>query len=392
MRDEVNICVEGLFLEKLIQRALGEGIVFQKIDRPAPRKLIITTDQSGSERLLRLCRRYAILAKPVGQRGKPRWLSLLRRRWTVLLGVFIGILVVCMVLSRLWIIDIHIIGDASGATDSENLRQALRNLNIRPGISNRLDTRLLSRQLEAGQSGYSFIDASIQGVRLLIEAAPETPLPETYDLESPRDICATISGIVTAIEVQSGQARVQVGDVIHPGQMLIEGQERISPEETRKICALGKVMVRTWFEGSATGNLHQRQCVPTGKTATDVSLHWMNIDFPLASGESFDQYESVSRHIPLVGLFIPLEVKRTTRQETLMKTVEINREALADRLCALSMADARLNLSLYGPGDYEIARSWIYFDTPDANTLTACAVYEIYTDAAATSGAPIQGG
>lgn len=392
MRDEVNICVEGLFLEKLIQRALGEGIVFQKIARPAPRKLIVTTTQSGSKQLLKLCRRYAIFAKPIGQKGKPRWLSLLRRRWTVLPGILAGTVVICMALSRLWMIDIHIIGDASKTAGSENLRQTLWDLNIHPGISNRLDTRLLSRQLEACQSGYSFIDASVQGVRLSIEAALETPTPETYDLESPRDIRASIRGIVMAIEVQSGQARVQVGDVIHPGQMLIEGQERISQEETRKIRALGKVIVRTWFEGSATGSLHQRQCVPTGKTATDVSLHWMNIDFPLTVGESFDQYESVHQHIPLVGLFIPLEVQRTTRRETLVKTTEINRETLADRLCALSIADARLNLSLYGPVDYEIARSWIYFDTPDANTLTARAVYEIYTDDAGTSGAPIQGG
>ena len=99
-----------------------------------------------------------------------------------------------------------------------------------------------------------------------------------------------------------------------------------------------------------------------------------------------------TEYLPIGGLFLPLEIVRETRYETTETLRPENKESLADRLIALSMADAAIQIAQRGPNNYEIARSWINFEQPNGSTLRATAIYEIYTDAAITRDALLQGG
>ena len=73
---------------------------------------------------------------------------------------------------------------------------------------------------------------------------------------------------------------------------------------------------------------------------------------------------------------------RETRRETRWQREEGDRELLSSRLADLAMADARTAMHRSAPDDCRIARSWVRFSLPDAETLRADAVYEIYTNTA----------
>lgn len=392
MKGDVLIRIEGLLLEKLIQRALSDGAHFISIVRTGDHAMDVEAAQEDGEMLLGLCRRYSISAKVLKRQGKTVVLDHLRHRWTALIGIALCASLIWLFLSRIWIIDVQFTGAQASSGNPEEIRRQLNGMDIHPGMLNRLDTSLLSGKLEAALSGYSYVSAKSQGIRLLIEAAPEVPAPEIYDVSYSRDLYADTDGIVVSINVHSGIACVQPGDIIRRGQLLIRGEERITADEVRSIGALGEVMVRTWYEGCASGTLYETCAKPTGRTSSSAWLDLMGYTLPITTGEAFRQYDAQQRRIAIGGIFLPVEIAVENRFETADVILETDVESLSDRLCTLAMADAAAHLALFGPDEYEIVGSWINYAAPGDGVFTARAVYEIYTDAAVTKGALLQGG
>lgn len=391
MRSEIWIRMEGLMLEKLVRRAMDQGACFKSLRRTDARTIIAETDASSGKILLSLCAKFSIPTEILKKQGQPALFSVLRQRITLIPGIIIFIVLCLIFFSRIWLIDVTFTGESAAGKEAV-IRSALQTKDIHPGIANSLDTELLSQTLEASMEGYGFISARRQGVRLLVEAAPEAPAPQVYDLNHPRDLYAERDGIVVSVNVHSGQAQVKPGDTVKRGQLLIRGEEQITNEETRGIGALGEVIIRTWFSGTAEGSLYMPEINRTGRSSVSSRIRLLNWSFSLTEGESFPTQQIETEYLPIGGLFLPLEIVRETRYETTKTLRPENKESLADRLIALSMADAAIQIAQRGPNNYEIARSWINFEQPNGSTLRATAIYEIYTDAAITRDALLQGG
>ncbi|MBE5773200.1 MAG: hypothetical protein E7337_04625 [Clostridiales bacterium] len=392
MKGEFLIRVDGVRLERLLKRAIDKGASFKKVTRTSPRTMIVEACASDANILLGLCRRYSIPAKVIETRGRSRIYEKIRSRATLLPGLLTGVILCALLLSRLWFIDITFTGPQAQFGDRAAFERILEDLSIKPGMSGDIDASLLSGTLEAGIEGYSYISAKVQGVRLLIEAAPEVPAPDVYDLAYARDLYSAFDGVVESIEVHSGVACVQTGDVVRRGQLLIRGEERQTKEENRSISALGKVIVRTWYEGRSSGLLTEIRNIPTGKTSSFSNLRILDFSFPLSGGIYFESAQVREDRLPIGGMFIPVEIVREEHAETKAVPINVDREALSDRLAALAMADAAIKITSSGPDEFNIARSWLRYDITDAGMLEACAVYEIFTNAAVTRGALLQGG
>ena len=167
------------------------------------------------------------------------------------------------------------------------------------------------------------------------------------------------------------------------GQLLILGEEKRSREATRPIAALGEVVIRTWFEGSAEGYLTEERYEPTGRASASSTLVTPWFSVPITEGESFAHQATETDDLPIGGLFLPLTLTRVTRRETKSVMEDGDRALLTGRLTALALADARARLTEDGPRRYEITRCWVSFEEADSDILRASAVCEILTNAAA---------
>ena len=392
MKGDLLVRVEGLRLEKLIRRALESGALFKRITRIGSRVMDVEASEADAEILLALCRRYSVAAKVLRESGRPACRRYLRGHLSLPVSAAVFAAVCWFFLSRIWFVDISFAGSQAHLGDEGAFRAALSEMGVHPGISADLDAELLSGALESSQEGYSYISAKVQGTRLFVEAAPEIPEPEVYDIGYARDLYSGIDGVVESVQVHSGAACVQVGDVVRRGQLLIRSEEKLTREETRSIGAKGEVIVRTWHEGKSAGSLTETCTVETGRRSSSSELRLMGFSLPLTEGEVFALSASTDVHLPIGGMFLPLEIVRTEYREERIITRSADLEALSDHLQVLAMADAAANLTLQGPEVCDIARSWIRYDDSDAGMLNACAVYEIYADAAVTRSALIQGG
>jgi len=381
MTGVVRLRIEGLMLERLVQRALAEGAFFRMIQRRGPRVIILEANPAGAEILTALCERFSISCVVLSRRGPDAAFRRLKKRSTILAGIAAGLCVVALFLSRVWLIDIELAGDRTA--DIRPLKAALSALGIRPGISrSALDAAMLEDTLSAGADGFSFIGVRLQGVRLLVEAAPAVPAPELYTLDGSSDLVAKCDGIVTSINVLSGIACVKPGDTVIRGQVLIRGDERISKEETRSISAMGSVTARTWHTGTARTPTLRTETRRTGRASSSAELRLMGFALPLLKGESYSMQEEESETFPIGGLFLPLEIRRTTAWETTEATVSRDESLLKSQLSALAFAEAYAALTETHPDGCEIADRWIKYTTDSQGIMHARAVCETLTDIA----------
>ena len=390
MRGDVTLQVQCLMPEKLIDRATAAGARFCSVSPHGRNGLVVRCDATSARQLLALCERYSLPAHVVRRRGASAAARFIRHRATLAAGIACAALLCALFLSRLWIVDIAFTGENAARGDPAAVSRALKVLGIAPGSSRHIDTGLLAQQLQAGDSRYSYVGARVQGVRLLVEIVPESPAPALYDLNAPRDLVCERDGVVVRAVVRSGEACVKPGDAVRRGQLLIRGEEQSARDATRPIAALGEVIVRTWVTGEAGLSRVQPAITETGRRSNGARLTVLGMEWPILPSEDYPSQRIRREYLPIGGLFLPLEIERSTHIETRCETIEIPRVALMARARAMALADARMALCRTDPGTYTVERSWV--DYSDRNgTLIARAVLEIQTDAATTREA-LQGG
>ena len=392
MTDEVRLRIHGLMPEKLIERARELGVSFQTIRPLGDHEIIVGVSAADAERLRGLCERFSIPCVTLSRRGKSALTQALARRWTLLIGLGVAIAVCWAFLGHIWRVDIAFTGDAAALGKPEVVRAALTELDIRPGMGRDIDAGLLCDELSARLEGYSYFGARLEGVRLLIEAAPEAVPPAVYDVGAARDLYADRGGIVVSVNVEAGEPCVKPGDTVRRGQLLIRGEEKVSKEDSHAIAALGQVLIRAWFEGSAEMPTLMEHREFTGRVSAASTLMTPWFEVPILAGETFESQTEQTDMLPIGGLFLPVRIERVTRRETRVKTQEGDTDALRGRLAALALADARARLFAEGPAEYEIARCWTREHPIEDNTLRVSAVCEIITNTAVTTEALHQGG
>lgn len=389
MNGEVRILVEGLRLERLIVRCLREGAVFCSIRRTSAHQLTFETDAAGAEILSGLCEKFSLPCRIVSRQGRSAMLNRLKKRGTLLAGLLTCTVVMAMLLGRIWLIDVELTGSGSTAV----LEEALASLNIRPGMpAGALDPSLLEEELAAASPDYSFIGVRLQGVRLLVEASAAISEPELYRIAENGDLVAERDGVILSVNVLSGEACVQPGDTVIRGQVLIRGTERISKEEKRTTAALGTVIARTWHEGIASADPCIEKTVRTGKSDLSAELRLMRFAWPLRKGTTYASQECKTEILPLVGLFLPLEIIRTTAYETQIHAVKADENILHSALARLAFAAAGTELNRSHPDDCEIADRWIEYTRSADGKIIARAVYETHTNIAVPRDALAQQG
>ncbi len=383
MRRDVYIRLKGGLLEKLIDKALEGGMEFASIRRTDERTIMLSCDIRSADKLLNLCRQYRMDAKILHLHGFHSFFQRIKARWTIFPALLIAAVIMLVFFTRIWRIDIAFTGTVTSPHGREKIIRLLEENGIYPGVSSSgIRTDILEKQLLAETGDFSFIGVRVQGARLLVEASPENPSPDVFDISSPRDLVAARDGIIESIDVYSGTACVSAGDTVRKGQILILGEEQKTPEETAAVSALGKVEARCWFEGSSIIKTIRTTAERTGSSRSARFLRLFKKRIELGSCESFPSEECVIRSVPLVGLFLPVELEIHDHFETRIKNEPIDEAGALYRAEALARADALSKIDI-PENRYSILKSWVEKDIND-HTLGVRAVYEISTDIAAS--------
>lgn len=202
-----------------------------------------------------------------------------------------------------------------------------------------IDTDLIERLIRENFEDTSFVSAAIIGQSLLINVKDAIVPPEMNSTFKP--IVSEYDGIITGINLIQGTKKVEVGDIIQKGQVLVEGYVTNSEGEVFQLPPRAEIFMDVWIEETITHFDKQIVTSRTGKMIEKVCVTLFGHEFYSNNKQNtFDSFETETFTKPLIqNNILPFMVTTTRYFETITQTIETNFEDVQEQI----IAEARAN-------------------------------------------------
>ncbi len=184
-------------------------------------------------------------------------------------------------------------------TPEAEIREVLVELGVRPGVlRHHIDVPAVELELLRRIPRLSWVNVGLRGTWVVVQVAERAVLPPESP-GSPVALVASRSGTVTAVVVLDGRARVQEGDTVREGQVLIE-----PPGEGPCAAARGAVWARVWYQEYVEVPKAVPQSVLTGRhwTRRVIRIGRWTVELGLPKREPpFLSYRILERRQPIIG-------------------------------------------------------------------------------------------
>lgn len=273
----ITVSLQGRHPERLINMALSRGIYIWNI-KPLDEKMIFEIRSSGYEALRAIAAENGYQLSIVSKHGLPVYKSILKRRVGFMLGGLFFIVALYIIASFVWFVEVT----GNERIPAERILSTAARYGIHQGAPKWSFNRLRAEEQVLRDIGdLSYIKIDIRGVKANIEVVEKIVIPQ-QEITGPCDMVAARNGVVEEILVLDGQARVQEGQPVARGDILISGnvtpilspyspppKEPLLPYQVR---ARGVVKARVWYDGYGECPMKLENMVLSGRKAYQVKL------------------------------------------------------------------------------------------------------------------------
>ena len=309
----------------------------------------------GSGARVRVVKRYGALRARAWARGH-----------AALLAVGVLALVLLYGASNL-VLRVTVTGEKD-ASQERQMKALLEEMGLRPGVwAPGVDRDGIAQAVKREFSGLVYAGVRRSGFGAMeLYVVQATPAPEVYDDRARVDVVASFGGLVTRVVTLSGEALVQPGDTVVPGQVLIRGTEA-APH------AGGEVTARVWAQGVGDAALFSEEAEDTGRQVVETFLEVNGARFPAALEIPFSTYRVEEEAQELLGgLFYPARLVRRTVLETEESLARRDPRAVREEA-----GDRALRAALEGlPGNATLVDKRVEYSMIESGKLRATATLE----------------
>lgn len=128
----------------------------------------------------------------------------------------------------------------------------------------------------------------IKGTKAVVDVKEGIPAPKVVDWSTPCDIVAVKDGVIKGIVEKNGEARIEVGDTVSKGDLLIAGTIDSPDGKYKTVHSIGDVYARVWHEKSGEYKLYLENEVPTGRKKDFITLKLFSKCFDFYIDEKID--------------------------------------------------------------------------------------------------------
>ncbi len=367
----MDLEVEGLNLERLLEKAAAEGILLRRVRRVHTGGVRVNVPDGQEMRMRRLCDHYGWQMREIRAGLGRRILRAFKEKGTLAAGVLLGM--VLLFLSSQMVLRVEVLG--AGEHEAEVYR-CLEEAKI-SRWKRRVSTDELSDRLALRLPGLAHAAARFEGSTLVMDCRPARQGEDNNIQGSGADIVAAQSGIILSMSVQSGMPQVQPGQAVRKGQVLISGEER-TLEGTKPVRAQGKVYARVFSQGEARVSLASTATVETGQVRRRVTLESPWSRRVIEDSKPFSKQDVAVERQPIVGLYLPV----WRRIETMAEVVYLPRQRAETDARSQAQGAAEKIAKLNCPPGVEILEKWVDYSIIENEMICAKVVLEYERDIA----------
>lgn len=191
-------------------------------------------------------------------------------------------------------------------------------------LKNKIDKERIINKIRIERNDISWIGIDVIGTNLKVSISEADLAPS---LENPNEICNIVAdkdGEIASIIVQSGTPRVNVGDVVKKGDLLVEGVMEGKYTGAREVPARAEIYAKIYHEKEEKTTLLQQNEVKTGNEEKKIEIKFNKIKINFHKGLSkFEKYDTIIENKKVrffSNYYLPLEIIKITNFET--NTVE----------------------------------------------------------------------
>lgn len=334
------ICVQGIATEKFINLAIRQGIPLWDMVIKGSEKAVLKVDVDSFFELRHLAKKTGCRLKILQKAGFPFFLSRALRRRGLVIGICLFIVSLYLLSSLILFVSV----EGAETLGDEYICSLAAELGAHPGAwKANLDIEDLANEMILLEPSLTWVGFHINGTRLVIEVVEKIKAPVENDI--PGNIVAKKDGLVVDVLVVMGEARVQPGDTVSRGQLLIEGllvpqSPYTDPEngdalKPVPVHARGEVLARVWYEGYGEADTIFVKRIRTGKRAIawSVIVDGKPVLRVGSSEAPYVNYELalIKRRLPERIFQIPVELITEYMYEIELEQVRITDEQALDQ-------------------------------------------------------------
>ncbi len=344
LRGSVEVEAAGPFPERFVNLCAQRGVPFWGVEWREDGAVRIRVPRRARHGLEELAQRAGCALREVEREGAPAFLARFRRRYGLWVGLSFSLLAVLVLSHFVLVVDVQ----GNERVPTAEILSCLRRLGVHPGtFSPAIDVDTVEQEVLLELDELTWIAINRSGVRAEVLVREGVEPPEIVDQSELGDVVAGQAGVITRLEVWSGESDRQVGQAVAKGDVLIRGDVLLEGPPYgegdigwQQVRAQGVVEALTWRTLEASIPLEAQVKVYTGRTRSCYFLEWMGRRRDLWGGGSAPAgWEKTSRiwspRLP-DGLALPFAVGRELLREYETRPVQV------DLAAAEEMLEARL--------------------------------------------------
>lgn len=274
----VRICIRGAMPEKFVNLCIAQHIFLWGITKDND-NFYVSMRLPDFFRVRHIAKISRVRVHVVSHRGLPFLIKRVKRRKMLLIGAIICFVMLNVMSSYIWFVDVTGIK----SLPSSRIQEIAYQNGLRPGISKEgINAKQIEKEILVNIPEIAWVGVTFSGTRAVIEVVEKT-LPKQED-KAPANIVALKDGVITEYIVLAGQGAVKKGDTVKKGDMLIKGivPEQIMTNELGQpiitntvpqvIKANGIIKARIWYEGYGEAEIATPAYHRTGKREVAVTV------------------------------------------------------------------------------------------------------------------------
>lgn len=294
--------------------------------------------------------------------GIPFIIKRYKRRFGIPVGAALFFCFIYFMSAFVWTVEVN----GNKTVPESEILTACEKIGIKEGVlKSEIDPQIAKQELLLEENKLAWASVNIEGCRVTVNVTEVKEKEE--DKSKATNLIAAADGVITKIDVTSGNCLVKVGDTVAKGQLLVSGViERES--STDFVHSSGSITARTEREFTVSAALKRTVAEKTGETKKRSVLSLFGIKIPLYLGSVNGSFESRTeiKEAKLLGKSLPIRLKTKFFEMTKERQVTVSKEELLKELDELLKMQADIeNIS-----DFEV-KNRKFYQTKDSIALKA---------------------
>lgn len=321
----ITVQFQSKDIERIINVLCTHGIVINNIKRNSINVITFDTSFNNYYKIKDLASRTNSKIKIINRRGMILLKIKVKKRISMVIGIFLFIGIISYLSNYIWGIDI---------TTEKNIapyeiREELKNIGITPGINkNQINVYDIEEKLKTNNYNIMWIRVRIQGSKLKVTATERQAPPEVIRDDAPCDLIAKKDGQIVRIYTKAGMAVVKPGDIVRKGQLIVKGEQGNEGSEYQ-VHASGSVIAKIYYEETRIVPLLRKEKKRTGNKFTNYYISILGKKFYLKNSlNKFAKCDKIEEN----NSFIKKEIYYETQEKDIKEDPKVIVNKTADSI------------------------------------------------------------